>query len=214
MLSSSFIYNSVGSIDEGAIENLSFVVNITKNIQIKSDNQEELCAEDYSKHFPNFFWVVRDFSLLLEDHSGDPITSDEYLEGALQQQNGVSDQIENKNRIRRLITQFFPQRECITMVRPLLEEQKLQQLEKMELSDLRLEFFDQVMHLRKRVLERCNPKTMKGKVLSGEMFYNLANSYIRAINEGGVPSIESGWQYVCKFQNEKALQISLEQLDN
>ena len=49
------------------------------------------------------------------------------------------------------------------------------------------------MYLRKRVLERCNPKTMKGKPLSGEMFYNLANSYIKAINEGGVPSIESGW---------------------
>jgi len=38
LLSSSFIYNSVGNIDENAIENLSFVVNITKNIQIKSEN--------------------------------------------------------------------------------------------------------------------------------------------------------------------------------
>ena len=32
LLSSTFIYNSCGNLDENAIENLSFVVNITKNI--------------------------------------------------------------------------------------------------------------------------------------------------------------------------------------
>lgn len=35
LLTSCFIYNSVGSIDENAIQNLSLVVNLTKNIQLK-----------------------------------------------------------------------------------------------------------------------------------------------------------------------------------
>ena len=36
LLSSYFIYNSVGSIDENALQNLNLVVNLTKHIQIKS----------------------------------------------------------------------------------------------------------------------------------------------------------------------------------
>lgn len=36
LASSCFIYNSVGSIDETAIQNLSLVVNLTKHIQLKA----------------------------------------------------------------------------------------------------------------------------------------------------------------------------------
>jgi hypothetical protein len=53
LLSSYFIYNSVGIIDENAIENLSLIVNLTKNIQISS-NPNHLEEDDYSKFFPKF----------------------------------------------------------------------------------------------------------------------------------------------------------------
>lgn len=36
LTSSIFIYNSVGSIDENALQNLSMVVNLTKNIQLNA----------------------------------------------------------------------------------------------------------------------------------------------------------------------------------
>jgi hypothetical protein len=36
--SSIFIYNSVGSIDENALQNLSMVVNLTKNIQLNAQS--------------------------------------------------------------------------------------------------------------------------------------------------------------------------------
>ena len=36
LLSSYFLYNSVGSIDENALQNLSLVINLTKHIQIKN----------------------------------------------------------------------------------------------------------------------------------------------------------------------------------
>lgn len=41
LASSCFIYNSVGSIDENAIQNLSLVVNLTKHIQLKAGGQDE-----------------------------------------------------------------------------------------------------------------------------------------------------------------------------
>ena len=39
LASSVFIYNSVGSIDEAALQNLSLVVNLTKNIQLRQETE-------------------------------------------------------------------------------------------------------------------------------------------------------------------------------
>lgn len=84
LLSSYFIYNSVGSIDENALQNLNLVVNLTKHIQIKSAGlNDELDPQDFAKYFPSFMWVVRDFTLQLVDSEGDPINAKEYLEKAL-----------------------------------------------------------------------------------------------------------------------------------
>ena len=60
-----FIYNSVGSIDENAIQNLSLVINLTKNIQLSANPDEDEDPEDLAQYFPTFFWVVRDFALQL-----------------------------------------------------------------------------------------------------------------------------------------------------
>jgi hypothetical protein len=67
LLCSYFLYNSVGSIDESALQNLSLVVNLTKHIQIKTRNGEDVDTEEYAHYFPTFMWVVRDFTLQLVD---------------------------------------------------------------------------------------------------------------------------------------------------
>lgn len=41
---------------------------------------EETDPEDFAKYFPNFLWVVRDFSLKLLNQEGDVISAREYLE--------------------------------------------------------------------------------------------------------------------------------------
>ena len=128
LLSSCFIYNSVGSIDENAIQNLSLVVNLTKNIHIKSHSSTETEEfEDFGNYFPSFIWVVRDFTLQLVDTEGENIDSKDYLEKALCQQKGFSETVEAKNRIRRLLTTFFKDRDCWTLVRPLTKEEKREQ---------------------------------------------------------------------------------------
>ena len=98
LLSSLFVFNSSGAIDESALSNLSLVVNLTKHIQTKAGARGEDDGSDFSSYFPEFLWVVRDFSLQLKDPSGRPITSREYFENALQQQKGASEAIEQKNR--------------------------------------------------------------------------------------------------------------------
>ena len=78
-------------------------------------------------------WVVRDFSLQLVDSENEPINQKEYLEKALSNQKGFSENIEAKNRIRRMLKSFFTERDACTMVRPLTNEGQLQNLAEMEL---------------------------------------------------------------------------------
>lgn len=87
------------------------VVNLTKHIQIKSGD-DEVDSKDFSVYFPCFYWILRDFALKLVDQDGEHISPKEYLEKALEEQNGFSDIIEEKNRIRRLLKEFFIERDC------------------------------------------------------------------------------------------------------
>jgi len=46
LLSSFFIYNSMGTIDENALNNLSLIINLSKELQIKSTLLEECEPEE------------------------------------------------------------------------------------------------------------------------------------------------------------------------
>ena len=194
---STFIYNSVGSIDENALQNLSLVVNLTKSVQLSAQSNEEEDPDQLASYFPAFFWVVRDFALQLISAEGDPISPRDYLERALTPQKGFSDDVEEKNRIRRLLTAYFRDRDCATLVRPLVDELKLQQLNSCTFEELRPEFVEQAMSLRKKVLERARPKTFRGEQLDGGMYLSMLEAYLRAINEGAVPNIQNAWTYMC-----------------
>jgi hypothetical protein len=202
LLSSYFIYNSVGSIDENAISNLSLVVNLTKQLQVKT-NESEPDVEEMAHYFPSFLWVLRDFALKLEDANGNPINSRQYLEGALKEQKGISDNIESKNRIRRLITHFFQDRDCFALIRPSEDERTLQNLNTVSENMLRPDFVTQVEALRRLVYRKLKPKTLNGNFVNGEMLAGLAKAYSEAINKGGVPTIEGAWTAVCNSECQK-----------
>lgn len=106
LLCSLMIYNSVGPIDETALNNLSLVVNLSQSLQIKR-GEEAIDADEMAQYFPSFLWILRDFALRLEDSDGNMITQKKYLENSLKDQKGISDAIESKNRIRRLVRSFF-----------------------------------------------------------------------------------------------------------
>ena len=84
LLSSYFIYNSLGTIDENAMQTLSLIVNLSKQLEVGGSRAESADLEDFQKHFPSFLWVVRDFSLRLQDEYKNTISSKQYLETALQ----------------------------------------------------------------------------------------------------------------------------------
>jgi len=90
------------------------------------------------------------------------------------------------------------------MIRPLTDESRLQNLINIPMAEVRPEFAEQVLVLRKKVLHRVRPKRLNGKCLNGAMFWNLTKSYVDAINRGAIPSIESSWAYICKNECLKA----------
>lgn len=209
-----FLYNSMGSIDEGALQNLNLVVNLTKHIHIKSSGSpDDIDCEEYSEYFPSFMWVVRDFTLQLVDSDDENINPNQYLEKALEEQKGFSDKIEEKNRIRRLLKSFFKERQWFTMIRPVTNEESLQNLEKMDERDFRPDFLNQVTQLRKKVTHWVKPKTLNGKELNPEMLISLAENYVLAINKGAVPNIENAWTYICQNESKKSLEKSVARLD-
>ena len=89
------------------------------------------------------------------------MTSKQYLENSLKEQKGVSDAIENKNRIRRLIKHFFKDRDCQTLVRPIEEEKQLQNLNSIQNCELRAEFVEQINALRTKIFKKVRPKLLK-----------------------------------------------------
>ena len=207
LISSLFVYNSFGAIDENQITDLSFVLNLSKTIKIKSvsieDNEEEL-----AKYFPTLLWLLRDFSLKLEDKNGNVITEKQYLENALVELSGLSSTIEEKNRVRALIRTYFPERDCFCMVRPIEEEKDLQNLQNLPDNQFRKEFLEQSKIFRNKVMKKTKPKRFRNKLLSGAMLVELVQSILDSINSGGIPIIENSWKYIMKnecIKNSKEL---------
>lgn len=55
---------------------MSLVINLANNIKMK-EFSDKVTSEDISKIFPKLLWILRDFSLKLEDPNGNPITMQE-----------------------------------------------------------------------------------------------------------------------------------------
>ena len=197
LLSSMFLFNGKVAIDEHSLSTMALMLEMCKNLQIRSEgNEEELAA-----YFPSLLWVIRDFSLKVERDDGVPMTMTQYLAASLEDQKGTSNAVETKNRARRLIKHFFKERDCFGLVRPTEDERALQNLNSD--SQLRPEFLSQMQDLYSLIMKRMKPKRMRGKLLSGELLGNLAIQYTNAINQGGVPNILSSWSSVCRAENEK-----------
>jgi len=204
LISSLFILNSFGNIDENSINTLSFILNISKTIKLTQNNYDASTnPEELAAYFPSLLWLLRDFSLKLEDSQGNTITAKQYLENALQLQKGFSDAVEEKNKVRKLITSYFKERDCFSMVRPVENEKDLQNLQTLEDSEIRKEFLEQAHMLRNKVFKKVKPKIFNNKILSGSMLIELLENILDSINKGAVPIIENSWKYMLHNESLK-----------
>ena len=214
LISSLFIYNSFGTIDEVVLNNLSLILNLSKSLKIRNNsnslNTKDDDEEEMAKYFPSLLWILRDFALKLEDSEGNVITAKQYLENALMEQKGATESIEEKNLVRKMIKTYFLERDCFPMVRPVENERDLQKLMTLSDDQIRPEFLRQSEMLRNKIYMKIKPKNFNGKLLSGQMLINLLESIIEAINEGAIPVIEDSWKYITNNECLKSIRENVE----
>ncbi|RHY28919.1 hypothetical protein DYB25_010717 [Aphanomyces astaci] len=221
LLCSVFVFNTMGVIDEGAIDRLFLVSELTKHVCVhqhggaadnhvpKSDDdddddvQHSVHESALAPHFPPFVWLLRDFLLDIQEN-GLPLTSNVYLERSLQRRDGTSKRNEERNRIRHSLRTLFTQRECMTLIRPVTDEDKLRNASTLPDADLRPEFIVQMRAIRDRLLDVARPKRVLNQVVDGPKLAHLVQSYVATMNSGAVPDIKAAWEYVSDVTCEAA----------
>mmetsp|Transcript_28268 Transcript_28268/g.21125 ORF Transcript_28268/g.21125 Transcript_28268/m.21125 type:complete len:98 (+) Transcript_28268:436-729(+) len=89
------------------------------------EGPDEESGMEFSKFFPSFVWVLRDFSLNFQH-----LTPRSYLEQSLEEStSALAEEAFIKNSIRRSIKNFFSDLDCFAMVRPVNNEGQLSKIE-------------------------------------------------------------------------------------
>ena len=195
LLSSLFIFNSIGAIDRTAFANLDIILKIIKTIKIKSTFEEEN-GKELSEFLPALIWVLQNSNLKLEDKNGNTLTEKQYMEKELELANGSTDSIEEKNRITTMIKNYFPERDCFIMMNPysIQDDKDNNILEK---------YTEQITVLKNKVIKKAKPKTFYNNFITGNMLIELIDSILNSINAGGVPVLSNSWNYIMKSECEK-----------
>lgn len=209
LLSSMFIYNQMGGIDEAALDRLSLVTEMTKHIRVRASGGRSTVSE-LGQFSPVFVWLLRDFYLDLVENN-QKISPRDYLELALRPvQGGGKDNVTAKNEIRESIRALFPDRECFALVRPLNNESDLRRLDQLPLDRLRPEFRSSLDELTRYVFGRTRPKQVGSTVMTGPVLAAITQSFLDALNSGAVPTISSSWQSVEEAECRRAYDSAAE----
>ncbi|KAM7097878.1 guanylate-binding protein 1-like [Molossus nigricans] len=214
LLSSTFVYNSMGTINQQAMDQLYYVTELTDRIRAKSSPEADELenSAEFVSFFPDFVWTLRDFSLDLEA-DGQPISADEYLENSLKLKQGTSPKDKNFNLPRLCIRKFFPKKKCFIFDRP-THRRKLGQLETLHDDELDSEFLQQAADFCSYIFHNSKIKTLSGGIqVNGPRLESLVATYVAAISSGGLPCMENAVLALAQIENSAAVQKAIAHYD-
>ncbi|XP_068524452.1 guanylate-binding protein 2-like [Anas acuta] len=204
LLSSTLVYNSSGTIDQQALETLGVVTALTERVRVRAGDSRDAVAADVVRFFPGFIWAVRDFVLeLLVD--GRRVNEDEYLEHVLRLWTGSSRVVQEHNKLRRSLRDFFPNRKCFVLPLP-AEPKAMKHLEELKEGQLRPRFLQQADAFCRHIWDTAPVKALPGRVaVTGSMLASLAEKYVEAIGSSGVLCLESAVTALATAENTAAV---------
>ncbi|XP_072889740.1 guanylate-binding protein 1-like [Hemitrygon akajei] len=231
LLSSILIYNGQRKIDQQSLQDLHFVTELSKRIQMKS--QPDACDSwDFVCFFPEFVWVIRDLTLDM-NIDGKDVTPNEYLEynlklkdseyvavpvseepgqtwkGARVQFSEISEQDKEYNELRRCIRDNFPSRCCFAFPIP-TSRKKLKQLQELEDKDLDEDFVKEQQNLINYIHTHKKVKrVVEGQLITGRRFVELTKAYVDMMADGAVPCVESCVTKLAELENQAAVDDAL-----
>nr|XP_048309652.1 uncharacterized protein LOC125412829 [Myodes glareolus] len=212
LLSSTFVYNSMSTINNDALEKLHYVTKLTELIRTKSSPRSNAIedAREFMSFFPDFIWTVRDFTLELKS-DGHCITEDDYLEKSLKLIPGQNPQIQTSNWSRECIRQFFPRRKCFIFDRPVSDPQLLAKIESIPESQLNPKFQKQSKTFCFHIFTHASTKKLReGVLVTGNRLGTLVETYVDAINSGTVPCLENAVKTLAERENSIAVQRAVD----
>ncbi|XP_052587734.1 guanylate-binding protein 4-like [Peromyscus californicus insignis] len=212
LLSSTFVYNSMSTINHQALEQLHYVTELTELIRAKSTSGSEEMDDscEFVSFFPDFVWAVRDFVLELK-LDGRVITADEYLENALKLIPGRGLKAQRSNMPRECIRHFFPKRKCFVFDRPTKETELLVHVEEMPEDQLDQNFQLQSKAFCSHIFSNAKAKTLKeGIIVNGNRLATLVTTYVNSINSGAVPCLENAVTTLAERENSAAVERAVD----
>ncbi|XP_067874544.1 guanylate-binding protein 1-like [Heterodontus francisci] len=203
LLSSMLVYNSIGTIDQYAVEKLHYITELTELIKVKSAGGDDESVE-FARFFPAFVWSVRDFTLELK-LAGREVTEDEYLDNALKLKPGSSKKTQVYNLPRECIRNYFPTRKCFVFDRP-ADKEVMKDMDQIPDCGLDPDFVRQAQVFVKYVYSMAQIKRLKGGyTVSGRLLGTLALTYVDAIRSGTIPCLESTVHTLAQIENTAAV---------
>ena len=214
LLSSYFVLNVVGVIDDSTIERLHLVTEVTKRIVVEGGSADE-------DAFPPLLVLVRDFALT-PTRDGVAISDQEYLEEALRDRGAGQNAKRHQRRdaTRQALRGLFPRgrRACATLVRPAHDEAALRRAHALKDEELREEFVDKLKLLRSALVDGRDEigvpsicaKRVLGAPCSASALAALARHHVDAINNGAAPSIHGAWAAASRELNARASRDALD----
>jgi hypothetical protein len=180
LLSSMFMYNSVGVLDEAAISTLSFMTKVADTIK------ENVMP-------PLFIWVLRDFGLQLVDRSGNDMHRNDYLEESLAHDDPT----------RQAIRSLFQERYLFTLPRP----SKTETTQKLDTKpgNVNPKFSQLLGEMRDFIIDRVQPMEMNGKSMSGKVYAEMVTHLVDVVQTSAVPVLEDTWSLLIKMQRKELM---------
>ena len=207
LISSLFLYNTYSNIDEHGINELSLAAHLSNAITTNSNIDKDELLTELS---PKFIWIIRDFTLeKIHPETGQEISSKEYLELCLKNKRCGKGSKDN-NVIRQNIIKFFPERDCVTLVRPVDSEDDLKKLNTIPYNELKPEFKMEFKSLKDKIFKEALPKKLNGKKLTGPALATLIEEFVKVINSGKIPNINNTWDSIIEKDVSDAFNKSYE----
>ena len=202
LISSLFIYNTYGNIDERSIADLALAAHLSNTIATNTIDDKDIIINELT---PKFIWVLRDFILdKIDPDTGKEISSNDYLELCLRNKliNKYGTGMEN-NLIRENIIKYFKERECITLPRPVEQEEDLHKLNEIRFDQLKPNFRNEFLNLKRKVYEESKIKRIGNKKINGPILVNLLIQFINSLNSKIIPNINTAIENIILNEIEK-----------
>jgi len=178
LLSSVFVYNSIGPIDEAALQTLSLLTRVGALVGGEAGTRTASLPE----LFPHFVWVLRDMALRIEGPSGETLSASEYLEQSLADPAGGGGG--SRASVREAVRDFFPHRTAFAFPRPVSEEAQMPLLARRGKAGLSARFGAQLDALRARIADHAPPLLVRGTRVTPRMFAALVDKVSSSMNDG------------------------------